>query len=98
MSLQRDKNEGYIVVIARTPYELIQEGEALSHCVGRMNYDQKFAREESLIFFVRDKQSPDVPFVTVEYSLEHKKVLHVKEYCSATANTTTNQTKAFCNL
>jgi hypothetical protein len=75
MSLQRDKNEGYIVVIARTPYELIQEGEALSHCVGRMNYDQKFAREESLIFFVRDKQSPDVPFVTVEYSLEHKKVL-----------------------
>ncbi len=40
-----------------------------------MNYDQKFAREESLIFFVRDKNSPDVPFVTVEYSLTNKKIL-----------------------
>ena len=30
---------------------------------------QDFIREESLIFFIRNKQSPDVPFVTVEYSL-----------------------------
>lgn len=40
-----------------------------------MNYDQRFIREESLIFFVRDKQNPDVPFVTLEYSLSQKKVL-----------------------
>ena len=41
--------------------ELIKEGNALDHCVGKMNYDQKFAREESLIFFVRNKDNPQIP-------------------------------------
>jgi hypothetical protein len=40
-----------------------------------MNYDQKFIREESLIFFVRNADMPDVPFVTVEYSLTIRKIL-----------------------
>ena len=40
-----------------------------------MNYDQRFIREESLIFFVRRIAEPDTPFVTVEYSLSQKKVL-----------------------
>ena len=75
LPLQRDKDDTFIVVIAKSPSELIHEGDILHHCVGRMNYDQKFAREESLIFFIRDKQCPDVPFVTVEYSVSKKKVL-----------------------
>ena len=75
LPLQRSKDDAFVVVIARSPQDLIREGDALDHCVGRMNYDQRFIREESLIFFVRDKQSPDVPFVTVEYSLQNKKVL-----------------------
>ena len=40
-----------------------------------MNYDQKFAREESLIFFIRNVNEPDTPFVTVEYSISKHKVL-----------------------
>ena len=40
-----------------------------------MNYDQKFIREESLIFFIRNKNSIDTPFVTMEYSLKNKKIL-----------------------
>ena len=32
-------------------------------------------REESLIFFIRNKQEPNTPFVTVEYSISQKKVL-----------------------
>lgn len=75
LPLQRNKDDAFVVVIARSPQDLIREGDALGHCVGRMNYDQRFIREESLIFFVRDKQSPDLPFVTVEYSLQNKKVL-----------------------
>ena len=75
LPLQRNKDDTFIAVIARSPQDLIREGEALDHCVGRMGYDQKFVREESLIFFIRDKQTPDVPFVTVEYSLSQKKVL-----------------------
>ena len=54
---------------------LIAKTKLLHHCVGRMGYDQKFAREESLIFFIRTKEQPDVPFVTIEYSPKQKKVL-----------------------
>ena len=75
LPMQRVMNEDFVVIIAKSPADLIKEGEILNHCVGRMNYDQKFAREESLIFFVRDKNNPQKPFVTVEYSLQNKKIL-----------------------
>ncbi len=75
LSLQRRKNEAFIVVIAQSPQDLIREGRLLHHCVGRMGYDQKFAREETLIFFVRNITNPETPFVTVEYSLSKKAVL-----------------------
>ena len=74
LPLQRT-NEAFVVVIARSPSELIIEGDTLHHCVGRMNYDQKFAREESLIFFVRNVSEPATPFVTLEYSIKSKKIL-----------------------
>lgn len=75
LSLQNEKKDNYVCLIAKSPADLINEGEKLNHCVGRMNYDQKFAREESLIFFVRNKQEPQTPFVTLEYSLKNHKVL-----------------------
>ena len=73
--LQYTENGAYMIVIAKSPEELIKEGEKLSHCVGRMGYDQKFIREETLIFFVRAKENPTEPYVTVEYSVKSKKVL-----------------------
>lgn len=75
LGLEYDKKSGYIAVIAQNPSDLIREGELLHHCVGRMGYDQKFAREESLIFFIRTKEQPGVPFVTIEYSPKQKRVL-----------------------
>ena len=73
--LQYTENGAYMIVIAKSPEELIKEGEKLRHCVGRMGYDQKFIREETLIFFVRAKENPTEPYVTVEYSVKSKKVL-----------------------
>lgn len=75
LSLQHAKRSAFVCIIAKSPADLIREGEALHHCVGRMGYDQKFVREETLIFFIRNKQEPDTPFVTVEYSISQKKVL-----------------------
>lgn len=80
LPLEYDKRGGFVVMIARSPADLIREGEILHHCVGRMNYDQRVMREESLIFFVRDIQKPNVPFVTVEYSLQSKRVLQCYGY------------------
>ena len=67
--------EDYVCIIAKSPQQLIYEGKKLNHCVGQMNYDQKFAREESLIFFIRNRLFPNTPLVTLEYSLKNHKIL-----------------------
>lgn len=79
LPLERD-NKGYLVIIAKSPAELVAEGRALDHCVGRMGYEQKFAREETLIFFIRSADAPEVPLVTMEYSLKSKKILQCYAY------------------
>ena len=58
-----------------SPSDLVKEGNALHHCVVRMNYDQKMIREDSLIFFIRARETPNKPLVTVEYSPSKRKVL-----------------------
>ena len=73
--LEHTKKSAFVCIIAKSPSDLIREGEVLHHCVGRMNYDQRFVREESLIFFIRSRQEPDTPLVTVEYSVKERKVL-----------------------
>ncbi len=83
LPMQHDKRGCFIAVIAKSPADLISEGNALHHCVGGMGYDQKFIREETLIFFIRSKEAPDIPLVTVEYSLKRKRVLQ----CYADDNT-----------
>lgn len=75
LPLQNCSDTGFAVFIAKSPKELIHEGDYLHHCVGRMGYDQKFVREETLIFFIRNIAAPDVPFVTLEYSIKNKKIL-----------------------
>lgn len=71
----QESKDGFAIVIAQSPADLIREGEVLHHCVGRMGYDQKFIKEETLIFFIRNSSDPDTPFVTMEYSLQSKKIL-----------------------
>lgn len=73
--LYKHSTTKYAVLIATSPKELLYEGEKLNHCVGKMNYEQKFIRQETLIFFVRSINSLDTPFVTLEYSIKTKQVL-----------------------
>ena len=75
LPLEHDKLSAFICIIAHSPADLVREGEILHHCVGRMNYDQRFIREQSLIFFIRMREQPDTPFVTLEYSLQNHKIL-----------------------
>ena len=73
--LQICEQSDYIIVIAKTPGELIIEGQQLKHCVGGENYRLRMSKAESLIFFVRETAEPDKPFVTVEYSPTKQEVL-----------------------
>ena len=75
LPLQSLDNGAFVVYIAQSPAELVKEGEALHHCVGRMNYDQKFAKEQSLIFFVRSATDTETPLATIEFSPQSKKIL-----------------------
>ena len=75
IGLQFSGKGNYIVVIPKNPFDLVNEGNVLHHCVGSMNYDQKFIREDSLIFFVREKDNPQTPYVTLEYSPKNKLLL-----------------------
>ena len=65
----------YCVIIAKSKFDLEREGKVLQHCVGRMNYDVRMAEEKSLIFFVRNTENLNMPYVTLEYSLSQKKVV-----------------------
>ena len=80
LPLEFESKTEFAVIIPRSVSDLVREGEMLNHCVGRMNYDQKMAREETLIFFVRNKAEVEKPFVTVEYSLKTHQVLQCYGY------------------
>lgn len=62
----------FLMVVATTKEDLIAEGAALHHCVGRMDYDERQARGDSLICFMRRADAPDVPYVTVELGLSSR--------------------------
>jgi len=74
-SLCYNKNDDFIIVIPNTPLDLEKEGNDLHHCVGRMGYDVKMSEEKSLILFLRKKEDPFTPFVTIEFSINKKQIL-----------------------
>ena len=62
----------YVLVAPEDVSDLVKEGDALSHCVGRMGYDKKMADGISLIMFVRKASDPTTPYVTLEWRFDKK--------------------------
>lgn len=69
------KGQLYVVIVAKSKIELIEEGSKLEHCVGRMSYDQKQAKGESLICFLRKAEEIETPYVTMQLDLKTFQVL-----------------------
>lgn len=65
--------ENLKITLATCSQDLINEGEALHHCVGRMDYNKKMAEEKSLILFVRKEQ--DKPLYTMEFDPLKRKII-----------------------
>lgn len=74
-SLQHFNKNGLSILLAQSPADLFREGKFLHHCVGGGAYDQRFIREESLIFFLRKTDELQTPYATIEFSLTQKKIL-----------------------
>lgn len=67
--LGKISGEGFCVIVAASKEELIDEGAALNHCVGRMSYDIRQAQGESVICFIRRAEDVLTPFVTAEIKI-----------------------------
>ena len=66
--------DGLSIFPARSQAELISEGQAMSHCVGRGMYARKMAEGKTAIFFIRRTKEAETPYVTLELNLRTKKV------------------------
>lgn len=58
--------DGYQIRPARNAGEIIMEGRILHHCVGGDNYLRKHDSGTSSILFLRKKDEPDIPYITIE--------------------------------
>lgn len=59
------ESSGFIIRPAKDSLELIEEGKALSHCVG--GYAKRYAKGETNIFVIRKVSELDKPFYTIEF-------------------------------
>lgn len=60
----------YILRPARSAEEIVTEGRTLHHCVGGNAYLDRHNRGESIILMLRDHNSPETPYITVEINPE----------------------------
>ena len=63
------KDNSYCVIVAKSKFDLINEGEKLHHCVGRMDYDKRQAEGKSIICFIRKNDDIKTPFATAEIKI-----------------------------
>lgn len=68
------KHKNLIIRPARDEQELINEGKALSHCVG--GYGRAHSEDGKPIFFIRKADAPDIPFFTLQLGTKSKQILN----------------------
>lgn len=71
-------SDEYVIRIARTPSEIIEEGSKLKHCVG--NYVSRVADKRCLIFVVRSTKAPNKPLYTLEVDYKEKNVIQCRGF------------------
>lgn len=70
-----DNEEKYTIIVPDNPVLLIQESEALGHCV--KTYIERVSRRDTMILFLRKKNQKEKPFATIEVTKD-KKLIQLK--------------------
>lgn len=70
------EDKDYIVKVPTCVTELIREGHDLHHCVG--SYVKRVASGRTVIVFLRKKQDPYQPYITIEINPDSKKVIQAR--------------------
>lgn len=92
--LSRLKRHGLAVVLPMNVRQLIDEGNAMRNCIGRMGYDEKIAKGTSLIVFL---YKDGKPFVDIEIDREHWTVRQCYTKCNQNPEEKINAfAKAIC--
>lgn len=72
----------YVIVMPSEPVDLVNEGNALNHCVG--NYVIRVAEEKTIVGFLRKKDKPNESLVTIE--IQQDKIVQAKKICNEDAD------------
>lgn len=68
----------YCIVLPQVRSDLIREGSSLNHCVGRQEqYYKNHMAGTKMIFFVRQMEKPEKPFVTMEVDMRTMHILQI---------------------
>lgn len=63
----------YVVVLPKSPQDLVTEGNEMHHCVG--SYRDRVANGETIIVFIRHKDTPNKCYITAEIAPTTGKIL-----------------------
>lgn len=72
-------NEKFFITLPTDSKELVKEGHELSHCVA--SYVGLVSRGETMILFLRQKEQPDQPYITIEW--RDNRVVQVRGFANA---------------
>ncbi len=80
--------ESYVIIMPHTVEDLINEGNALKHCVGRMGYEKKVIDGRSIIGFFRAKENPEKSYCTIELDGKTASIIQAHTYKNGTPEAT----------
>lgn len=69
------EDDRYIIRPARSAEEIVMEGRMLHHCVGGAGYLNKHNTVQTHILMLRFKDTPDIPYITVEIDAKIPRIL-----------------------
>ena len=68
----------YCIVLPQVRSDLIREGSSLNHCVGRQEqYYKNHMAGTKMIFFIRQVEKREKPFVTMEVEMRTMHILQI---------------------
>lgn len=79
------------IVVPQCPNEIINEGKMLKHCVG--GYSDRHFNGKLTILFIRKKDNPDTPYVTME--VNGTRIVQVHGYKNDTVKPLSDEVKKF---
>ena len=91
-----NKQNNYIIYIPKNLKELADEGEQQHNCVG--SYYDKIIKGESIIFFIRNKNTPLESLITCEYSQEQLYQIKAKNNKTVNDDEILAFANKFCNI